>query len=714
MTSLTDFQALFDAGVRSYEIGQRETALVQFQQALALAPQHLQAIAACATLLSELGQPQASYQLLVSKRDLLWNDADGVTNLAVGAEALGHHDEAAAAYHQALALDPNQTRALNNLALRHAHAGRWAEATEAMQRCARLAPAEPRFWSNWIDFLNGAKRDEEALSRAEEACERFPQNLDLLIRRFACLAFNGHIEQATEALADLGSQPEQVLRQYLVQAGASLPKPFQKHILVTPDAFEFYSLRAFDALNVCDWRRNDALTRRLLDMVQQVQRSSEIRDWRDTQFYAMFLELDEQQQLDVREVTVRGFLAQREAAAPWHLRHQPRSADSVRRDPRLRIGISPQFLGNTNYREGLLRQLQLHDRSQFAFFIYSPAAAEAAALLPFQALQIPIIEIGHMTDSEAVGRMRLDHLDLWMDDAMYTVWCRPELPILGVAPLHTRRQTWCRIHPSPHFTEYGVGDTFTHPLGGGVVFGDVIRFPTTCWLHTGAMAVGLPTVSRQAVGLPDDALVLAVNQLALAIDPFSFAQWMRMLVAIPRALLLLPPYAAAARANLAKAAQVAGVDPLRLRYVPRPPEAIAQAELQVSSQAIWQLADLALDTLRFNATQTLADMLQLGVPALTVAGNTMASRLGGSIVSAAGLGDCVLDSANAYVSQVVHLANHPAELVALRRRLASQLKTAALFDASARLREWEAAWRHMVARQRAGLPPASFDVKILV
>ena len=106
--------------------------------------------------------------------------------------------------------------------------------------------------------------------------------------------------------------------------------------------------------------------------------------------------------------------------------------------------------------------------------------------------------------------------------------------------------------------------------------------------------------------------------------------------------------------------------------------------------------------------------LAAGLPALTVAGHNMASRLGGSILHAAGLPQCVLESAADYVEIAVQLANNPAQLGALRRQLANNRQTAPLFDPAARVREWEAAWRHMVARQRAGLPPASFDVKILV
>ena len=122
------------------------------------------------------------------------------------------------------------------------------------------------------------------------------------------------------------------------------------------------------------------------------------------------------------------------------------------------------------------------------------------------------------------------------------------------------------------------------------------------------------------------------------------------------------------------------------------------------------MADLFVDTVRFNANHGLADALRMGVPAVTCAGQSMASRLGGSIVRAAGLGDCVVDNPAAFVETVVRLGKDSGARRELRARLARQHATAPLFDPAARVREWEAAWTMMVQRHQSGLPPQAFDV----
>ncbi|MEO5736611.1 MAG: hypothetical protein ABIQ82_04035 [Variovorax sp.] len=116
------------------------------------------------------------------------------------------------------------------------------------------------------------------------------------------------------------------------------------------------------------------------------------------------------------------------------------------------------------------------------------------------------------------------------------------------------------------------------------------------------------------------------------------------------------------------------------------------------------------NTVRFNANHGLVDALRMGVPAIGCVGDNMASRLGGSIIHAAGLGDLVLDSPDACFDHVIALGRDPRALQQLRVRLARQQEIAPLFDPQARVREWEFAWAAMAQRQAEGLLPEAFDV----
>ena len=307
-----------------------------------------------------------------------------------------------------------------------------------------------------------------------------------------------------------------------------------------------------------------------------------------------------------------------------------------------------------------------------------------------------------MTLDEAVGRMRLDELDVFVDMAFDTPWCRPEIPERRVAPVQIRQTTWHR-HQPPRPCDYNMSDRFVHPPGMEMEkYGAVVRLPFTCWLSTNNDMPDPRRASRAELGLPADALVLCSLLPALMVDPQTFGLWMRMLQALPHAVLLLPTFETEARANLAREAGAAGVDASRLSYLPSSSRAQLLARIQ--------LADLFVDAVRFNANHGLVDALRMGVPAVSCAGQNMASRLGGSIIRAAGLADCVLESAQGFMDKVVALGSSPELLRGLRARLAAQRPSAPLFDAHARVREWEAAWTTMVQRHQAGLTPQAFDV----
>ncbi len=685
-------------GAAHHVAGRLEQALVAFESALALQPHNTNAANACATMLTALGQPAEAYRILLSVRERLLLHPDGATNLAIAAEACGHADDARQAYARALELNPNHLRALNNTALDLAHAGDWAEAIRRLEHCVSLAPGSLPAWLNLADTLVGARQFAQAVTLLAEVQSRFPGNTSVSVRHMVTLAFDGQIEQAQSAMDSLGPKNYELLKDFLAQANKAASRSVRKLPDVKPDAYELFCQQAFEAMQQCDWRDHDRLTAVIREMLARAVRTGKGRDGRDTQFYGLTLPLleDEMAQLRVLSIDAIG-KALATQVAPFVARR------SKNRDDRIHVGLAAQSLRDPRFANGLEQQLRLHDHRRFAIHVYSPTPEPDfslnARLSDFGAAAV---EIAHMTDDEAVGRMRIDELDIFVDMAFDSPWCRPEIPERRVAPIQIRQTTWHRHHP-PRPCEYNMSDTFVHPAGIDMEkYGAVVRLPHTCWLAANNDGPDEAPASRAEVGLPEDGLVLCALLPAMMIEPLTFGLWMKMLDALPHAVLWLPAYPAAARANLAREARARGVDAARLVYLPLCTRARMLGYVR--------LADLFVDAVRFNANHGLSDALRMGVPAVTCAGESMASRLGGSIVLAAGLDDCVAGTPAALVDRVVGLGQDRGALARLRAQLANQLATAPLFDRQARVREWETAWAMMVDRHRTGVPPQAFDV----
>jgi predicted O-linked N-acetylglucosamine transferase (SPINDLY family) len=175
---------------------------------------------------------------------------------------------------------------------------------------------------------------------------------------------------------------------------------------------------------------------------------------------------------------------------------------------------------------------------------------------------------------------------------------------------------------------------------------------------------------------------------------------MHILRATPSSLLWLVD--GEGRENLRRHADVAGVAAERLVFAPRVPRARYLARSR--------LANLFLDTHPYNSHTTASGALWSGVPLVTCPGDTFASRVAASLLGAAGLNELVVGCMAEYESLAVALAQDPPRLRNFRCRLESGRASLPVFDLDARVRELETAYSHAVARDRGGLPPASFSV----
>lgn len=197
--------------------------------------------------------------------------------------------------------------------------------------------------------------------------------------------------------------------------------------------------------------------------------------------------------------------------------------------------------------------------------------------------------------------------------------------------------------------------------------------------------------------MPEQGVVFCCFNNHFKILPGTFGGWMRILRQVEGSVLWLLGLEAAGEANLRKEAAACGVAPERLVFAPLLPQA--------QHLARYRLADIFLDTLPCGAHTTASDALRAGVPVLTLRGRAFAGRVAASLLTAVGLPELVVESAEEYECLAVALAGDPARMRNLRERLAAGRPTAPLFDTVQVTRDIEAAYLEMVRRHHAGLPP---------
>jgi predicted O-linked N-acetylglucosamine transferase (SPINDLY family) len=114
--------------------------------------------------------------------------------------------------------------------------------------------------------------------------------------------------------------------------------------------------------------------------------------------------------------------------------------------------------------------------------------------------------------------------------------------------------------------------------------------------------------------------------------------------------------------------------------------------------------DIGLDTFPYNGTTTTCEALWMGVPVITLAGQSHVGRVGMSLLSAVGLEHLIAITPEDYVAKAITLASHLEQLAQMRSTLRQHVATSSLCDGPTFVRELEDTYRQLWQRWCASQP----------
>jgi protein O-GlcNAc transferase len=251
------------------------------------------------------------------------------------------------------------------------------------------------------------------------------------------------------------------------------------------------------------------------------------------------------------------------------------------------------------------------------------------------------------------------------------------------------------------YIDYLVADTHVIPREESEHYTErIVRLSTCYQANDRRQAIDSPTPSREECELPQEGFVYCCFNSVQKINPRNFEAWMRILKRVAGSVLWLLGSNPLAMTNIRRYASGLDVDPSRIVFASQTPHSRHLAR--------YHNADLFLDTVPYNAHTTGSDAILVGCPILTVAGNTFAGRVCGSLLHAVGAPELIVGSLQDYEDRAVALGTDAGTHARLKQRFSTARVDAPLFDADRIARELESAYATMWARHVGGLPPESF------
>ncbi|MDX2018241.1 MAG: tetratricopeptide repeat protein [Planctomycetota bacterium] len=289
-----------------------------------------------------------------------------------------------------------------------------------------------------------------------------------------------------------------------------------------------------------------------------------------------------------------------------------------------------------------------------------------------------------LNDAQLVQKIRADGVDVLMDLSGLTGSSRVEIFAAGPAPL---QGTYCGY---PNTTGLRAIDLrFTDGLADPVGQTDRFHVEHLVRLDPCFLAYTPPEHAPEPAARDDAApITFGSFNAAAKLTPTTLDLWAQTVLAVPGSRLLVKAMALQSdelRRPLEKALEARGLSG-RFEVLGRVPD--PRDHLNTYARV-----DIGLDTFPYHGTTTTCEALWMGVPVVSLVGATHASRVGLSLLSAAGLSDLAATTRESFVERARGLAQDAPRRAELRRTLRETLRTGVLCDGAGLARRFEAAVR---------------------
>jgi protein O-GlcNAc transferase len=642
-------QEAFDAAVEHHQAGRLTEAQEVYRQVLAEQPKHVEALHLLGVLAGQCARFDIAIDFIRRAIALQPIFPDAYYHLGLALSNSRQREQAIIAWRKAIDQQPDLGLAHVNLGTALKGLGQLDEAIAAYRRAITYMPDYPEAYYNLGIALHDARRFDEAASAYRQAVALRPQYVEALSNLGNALA---HMEQYDEAISN-----------------------FESAISLQSDHTESHfhlarSLKATGQLNAA---------------IAAFRRAVELRP------------SSHQAHSNIVFSVLYQFGIDREAIAHehriWNKQHAEPLKTSIsthpnNRDPnrRLRVGyVSADFFGHASALF-LVPLLQHHDRQEVELFCYAQVPRADDITRRMQGYVPKWRSTVDLSDEQVATQVREDQIDILVDLKLHTAQHRLLVFARKPAPVQV---TWLGYPGSTGLStiDYRLSDPYIDPPGmdEGIYSEQTIRLPDCYWCYDPFGDRDMPVTTLPS--LKNGFVTFTCLNTFCKINDAVLRLWAAILRKSPSSrLILLAPEGCAGR-RTANLLEKEGIFRERIEFVSRQQR---RQYLETYSRA-----DIALDTFPYNGHTTSLDSFWMGVPVVTLAGQTSVGRAGVSLLMNLNLPELIAETPEQYVQIAADLGSDLRRLEHLRSTLRERMKVSPLMDAPRFARNIEFAYRRV-------------------
>ena len=316
-----------------------------------------------------------------------------------------------------------------------------------------------------------------------------------------------------------------------------------------------------------------------------------------------------------------------------------------------------------------------HDKSEFDIFGFSHGAEKNDKWrIEVKNYFTQFIDIVKVSDKEAVNIARNLELDIAIDLSGLTGNPRGGIFSNRVAPIQINYLGYPGTYGADYI-DYIIADETVIPKKNLKFYSEKVLYLPGCYQsNMKSREITKKDFKRNDFGLPEGVFIFSSFNNNYKITPGMFDIWMQILKNVPNSVLWILKSNETATSNLKNEANKKDVNPDRIilaDYLPND-EHLKRIKL----------ADLFLDSFPYNAHTTASDAVRMGIPIITLKGQSFQSRVGSSILNCINMKELITTNKTDYINLAIDLAKNAKKLKKIKDDLKNNINNSLLFDSS--------------------------------